>query len=376
MYERTDTEIEAIQELLSPHFGNEFEPEELTNREQAIVEQILEYVGSRFSRMKYILGLALDFAIVAQRISNVDESAKEFRDRLTIEQLFTRYQVVTERGEQQANTLTLKFGQSTQVGIRRIEESLVQFFHSLNRSKYPSAYVYNTGQWQKFQDLLILCFRLSESGKFVLCQQLIDFGLERLPKNIFVTRDSLRVRLFPEIVEHYPRSDPNENGGLVFQAIACGYFKADRPHLSFVVDKVRTGSSRQRRFGDIDGYYGLDLEISIEVKDCHISLKNLKQPLGSFQKQVTGNQILGIAFVLSTDSEASAALNDSGIIPFAQDELIRTVRVWDWQKQDAAVHEMLHYLAHIEQNPSAVSRLLAFIRDRDREHNSLAYYQS
>jgi hypothetical protein len=52
------------------------------------------------------------------------------------------------------------------------------------------------------------------------------------------------------------------------------------------------------------------------------------------------------------------------------------VRIWDWQKQDAAVHEMLHYLAHVEQNPSAVARLLAFIGERDPEHNSLTYYQS
>ncbi len=98
--------------------------------------------------------------------------------------------------------------------------------------------------------------------------------------------------------------------------------------------------------------------------------------MGSFQKQVTGNQILGVAFVLSIDGEASSVLSDSGIISFAQDDLIKSVTIWDWQKQDAAVHEMLHYLAHIEQNPSAVNRLLGFIRERDPEHNSLAYYQS
>ena len=107
MYERTDSEIEAIQELLSPHFGTGFEPNQLANSEQTIIEQVLEYVGSRFTRMKYILGLALDFAIVAQRLSNVDDSAKKLREHLTIEQLFQRYQVVTERGEQQANTLIL-----------------------------------------------------------------------------------------------------------------------------------------------------------------------------------------------------------------------------------------------------------------------------
>lgn len=35
-------------------------------------------------------------------------TAKKLTEHLTIEQLFQRYQVVTELGEQQANTLTLK----------------------------------------------------------------------------------------------------------------------------------------------------------------------------------------------------------------------------------------------------------------------------
>ncbi len=154
MYERSDSEVEAIKELLSPHFGSEFAPEELSDGEQQITEQVLEYVASRFTKMKYILGLALDFTIVAQRLSNVDDYAKSFRQQLTVKELFERYEVVTERAGRQANTLTLKFGQA-QEGIRSIEEAVAQFFHKLNRSKYPSAYVYNTGQWQKFPDLLL-----------------------------------------------------------------------------------------------------------------------------------------------------------------------------------------------------------------------------
>jgi len=375
MYERSDSEVEAIKELLSPHFGSEFAPEELSDGEQQITEQVLEYVASRFTKMKYILGLALDFTIVAQRLSNVDDYAKSFRQQLTVKELFERYEVVTERAGRQANTLTLKFGQA-QEGIRSIEEAVAQFFHKLNRSKYPSAYVYNTGQWQKFPDLLLLCFRLSESGRFQLCNKLIDFGLQRLQKNRFVTRDSVRHRLFTEIVRHYSRSAPDENAGLIFQAIAYGYFKADRPHLSFVVDKVRTGSSRQRRFGDIDGYHGLDLEMSVEVKDLHISLSNLEQQLGSFLKQVQGNQILGVAFVLSIDDEASSVLTNSEVKPFTQSNLIQAVDIWDWQKQNTAVHGVLHYLAHIEQNPKAVDRILEFINERNPEHDSLAYYQS
>lgn len=41
--------------------------------------------------------------------------------------------------------------------------------------------------------------------------------------------------------------------------------KADRPHLYLIVDKTRTGSAKQARIGDIDGYVGLDLEVTVEV---------------------------------------------------------------------------------------------------------------
>jgi hypothetical protein len=116
--------------------------------------------------------------------------------------------------------------------------------------------------------------------------------------------------------------------------------------------------------------------MSVEVKDLHISLSNLEQQLGSFLKQVQGNQILGVAFVLSIDDEASSVLTNSEVKPFTQSNLIQAVDIWDWQKQNTAVHGVLHYLAHIEQNPKAVDRILEFINERNPEHDSLAYYQS
>lgn len=83
-----------------------------------------------------------------------------------------------------------------------------------------------------------------------------------------------------------------------------------------------------------------------------------------------------MAFVLSIDDGARAMLNDNKVTPFTQNDLLKNVEVWDWRKQDAAVHKMLHYLAHVEQNPLAVDRVLDFINERDPEHDSLAYYQT
>jgi hypothetical protein len=69
-------------------------------------------------------------------------------------------------------------------------------------------------------------------------------------------------------------------------------------------------------------------------------------------------------------------LEGRGVIAITEQEVLSTVRTWDWRKQDAAVHGMLHYLAHIEQNVQAVNRLLAFISEVDQSHESLVYFQA
>jgi len=342
--------------------------------EQRVIERVEDYVAARFKGMKYILGLALDFALLAQRLATVDEEGKAPRKGLTEEYLFARYRLVTERGSRQANTLTLKYG-GMQQGIRKIEESVAEFFHRLKRTDYPSAYVYNTGQWQKYKDLLVDCFRLSEAGRFALCKRLIHFGLANMAVADFYGRSVPRPALLPEIIRSYPRAARGENGGLTLQALAYGFCKADRPHLSIVTDKVRRGSKRQKQIGDIDCYSGIDLELSVEVKDFEITPENLEGELGDFIQNVVSNRIKGVVFAASVTGEARRELSDRGLHIITLDDLSGLTAVWDWPKQNAAVLGMLHFLSHVEQNPDAVERLLAFISERNPRHDSLIYYK-
>jgi len=349
-------------------------PVEISEAEQATVESIKAFVATRFSDARYVLGLALDFALVAQRLSLHDSTAKSHRPDLSKDELFARYQQRTSHAGRTSNTLTLKYERQS-VGIRKIEESVVNLFMELMRPGYPSAYVYNTGQWHKFKDsLLVPSFSLSESGRFRLVNELIQYGLDNLTKSTFLGRDTPRVRLFPLIVESYVRPHAGENSGAVFQGIAYGYMKADRPHLSLVVDKTRTGSARQSRIGDIDGYYGLDLEVSVEVKDHPLTGKNISNELGEFLAKVAANKVQGLAFVLSADVDAVAEAARQSTACITRSELLHILERWDWRKQDAAMHGVLHYLAHVEQNPDAVNRLLGFVAKHDPNHDSLAYY--
>jgi hypothetical protein len=366
-------EKDLIGSFLYPAFSQGV-PENTSNDEIDIINQILKTVESQFKKKKYVLGQALNFTMIAQKLSNYDVEQKLFTAELTFDEIFERYGLVESRGDTTANTLTLKYSVQEE-GIRKIEESVVNLFHSMDRSDYPSAYVYNTGQWKKFQDLMLLCFKLSESAKLKVCNDLIVFGMKTMPKNSFYIREIPRIRLFEGVIGNYQRGIAGENGGLVFQALAYGFLTADRPHLSIVADKVRTGSSRQKRFGDIDCYSGMDLELSVEVKDFEITIKNFNKELGDFCRNCKGNNIVGIAFVHSISDDAAELILENDVQIITQDIAMSLVAYWDWKKQDAALQGTLHYISHIEQNPSAVARLLAFINETDSSHDSLVYFE-
>lgn len=362
----------VISSFISDYFGDFVQNPEVSTEENAIIIQCIEYVSLRFSKMKYILGTALDFTLLAQLLSKHNPDAKDFRGELTVDNIFETYELIKARGEAGANTLTVEYA-GQKVGIRKIEEHVLALFRSLKRSDYPSAYVYNTGQWQKYQDLLELCFKLSETGRFIVVNELIKYGLAALSANTFYLRDAPRVHIFPQLIADFPRGVKGENGGLIYQAIAFGYITADRPHLSILADKVRTGSSRQKRFGDIDCYNGLDLELSIEVKDFKIESSNITKELGGFVDEIVGNQVVGVAFIKDASEEVIEHLTSNGIGVLTQDSLLAQVALWDWQKQEKALQGVLHYIAHIEQDVNAVKRLLAYIQGLDANHSSLAF---
>jgi hypothetical protein len=347
---------------------------ELDEEEQQLIKTILAYVDSHFRRRKYVLGLAIDFTGLAQGLSKADLESKSRRLDLTEETLFKRYEFVEERSGTKQNTLTLKYGETVE-GIRKVEDAVEDLFHELKRPSFPSSYVYATGQWHKYKDLLVYCFQLSESGRLELCKQLIKYGLDNMKVADFYGRATPRPALFVEITREYPRKAKKENGGLTYQALAYGFLKADRPHLSIATGKVRRGSKREKHIGDIDCYAGLDLELSSEVKDLIITSTNLTPELGEFVQSIEDTKAPGLVFVEDIEDEARELLQDQGVQVITLEKILGVISIWDWHKQNAAVLGMLHFLAHIEQNPYAVERLLAFIQTKDPDHDSLVYFK-
>ena len=130
------------------------------------------------------------------------------------------------------------------------------------------AYVYNTGQWHKYQDTLGLIACLSTAGRMHLLNQVINRSLHEFTEDPTAQAiDPIHYEKFEKVIAEYPRSDPDENGGLAFQAICYAYLSETYKEFSVVAASVRSGSSRQKRIGDIDIYEGHSLHLTCEVKD-------------------------------------------------------------------------------------------------------------
>lgn len=396
MPQRTEFEAEVIGSFLQMSFPEGFTPAAMTPDETALVAAVKSRVTGLFSSMKYLLGLTIDFCMTAEFIAAHDDAAKAFRPTLTKDELFQLYpQKQNARANRTQKTLSLTYAPRSaptttgrrraagpprrkNIGIRRFEDRVVQLSRDLNRTSYPSAAPYNTQSWVDFQDVLVQCFQLSETGRWTLCNELLDELLQRLPEDRLFGRPTTRPKAFLEILrrpyDRAPGTD-TENAGLTLQAIAYGYVKADRGHLCISADKVRGGSSRQRRFGDVDGYFGIDIEVSVEVKDISLTVDNWKKELGTFAKKVNYNRIDGLAIVADMTAEARAelvAVSDK-VQVLTVPQMIEDVKLWDWRKQDNALNAMLHFLSHVEQNVFAVQRLLEFVAEQDPRHDMLVY---
>ncbi|GAA0218587.1 hypothetical protein [Halobaculum roseum] len=377
MTDRTEGEDEAIARFLATYFpegydpktgGDEAGPRQLTEGEENLVGSLLDEVRDEFSSSKGSLGLALAFMMIAEQISQSDERLAELEPSMNTDTILDRYDQAAVK-----STLTLKHD-GEKYGIRSVHEYVTDLFREeLLRSNFPSASPHYTGEWERYEAMLEPAFGLSRRGRYEAAQRIFDFALEELEAKDFAARQPPFPAPFVEVLDDFPRSHPEEEGGLAFQALAYGYMKAEWPHLSIRVDKVHTGSSRQHRYGDIDGYVGPDLMVSLEVKDLDIDSSNVESELGTVIEQASETTAVTIALVRDIENDARETLEESDVEVITEEGLMNQLRLWDYHKQNEALQGMIHYIANVEQDPDAVQRLLRFVHEFDPENPAMAH---
>lgn len=376
---RADYENDVIEEFLSKHFAPDIVgdqstlPEnnerklDISDEEQNQIDTLVGRAKSHFSSSKGTLGLAIDFVTLAEELSHHDDWLQGYNPEITRGDILDRYESTAK------SSLTLKRGPAKE-GIRSYHNDLIDLFREdLSRTNFPSSPGHHTGEWERYDDMLEMAFRLSRPGRYVAVQELFDVGLAKLESKDYERRNPPFPDPFLRVLKEYKRKAPNEQGGSAYQALCYGYVKTEWNHLSFRASKVRTGSSRQNRYGDIDGFYGPDLMVSVEVKDRVIDTSNVHSELGTMMQVARNTTAISVAICQEISPEARKILEEEEVRVLDDDDLERQLSTWDYHKQNRALHGMIHFFANIEENPDGVQRLLRFIEDVDPENTSLAH---
>jgi hypothetical protein len=366
-YERSSSESEIIDEFFEEYFrpGYTHDPNEVGSQETEDIDHIVKQASELYSRGKAYYGLLLDFVLLAEKLSQVDSSLNVYEGSLTPDDLFSRY----DRKDTKTLTIILD---DDDYGIRGIHEDIIDLFRNLGRTNFPSSAPHTTADWSDYEEDLALAFRLSRPARYQAVDRLIDFGLKKLTKRTFDARDTPLPRPFTEIVCNYPRKHPDEQAGSAYQAISYGYVKAEWPHLSLRTSKLRTGSSRQNRTGDVDGYIGPDLMVSLEAKDKIVDDNVVERELLDLCQLAEETGAIALVMCRDVTDEAWSVLQDSGVLVLTDEELKEHLQFWDYHKQNDAVQGMVHYFKNVEENPDATKRVLEFLEEVDPENSAVA----
>ncbi len=262
-----------------------------------------------------------------------------------------------------ANTLIVKKADGKTQSLRPYYNAIEMYYRATHkRFDYPSAAPHATQAWQDYIHWLNALVTFTVDELLDLRVMTNEFVLNSLPSQEF---DPLSIDLDPPLfkllLEDFDMiAVKGEPTGAAFQGIVFGFLRADNPHLQIEIDKVRTGSKRLQRVGDVDGWEGGRLAISAEVKQYTISDQGVSQ-LQAFGNETGRRGALGIVAALAFEDTARSEIEAIGLVPIDRAGLLNIVELWDPVKQRVAVSSFVYYTKHVEKNSNLITRLDTFL---------------
>jgi hypothetical protein len=316
-----------------------------------------------FAHRRFSAGLLIAFIEMFRELDVPSLGARSFGDVLL------RYpqQAVTAQGKR-ANTLIVALPSGQTRSLRPHYNKAEAFFRAEHaRFDYPSCAPHATQAWTDYVPWLDALSTLSREQLDALRERVARYVLEALPSQAFdPAAVSVDPPLFRLLLEGFDvTSQRSEPTGAAFQGIVFGFLRADNPHLQIEIDKVRTGSKRLQRVGDIDGWDGARLALSAEVKQYEVEADAVSGLCG-FANETGRRGALGIVAALSFAEGAREAIAALGLKALDTDDLLRIVELWDPLKQRTAVSSLVYYARHVEKNSSLAARVEAFLAQAAR----------
>ena len=331
-------------------------------------DKIFDEFKKGFPARKFSAGLLIAFIDLFKKL---DTPALKAKDLAGVLKKYPR-QTITAAGKH-ANTLIVATADGT-VSLRPFYNDAERFFRADHkRFDYPSCAPHATQAWLDYQEWLdsLVTFNVKQLDS--LRQKVADFVLETLKSQAFdPTSIKIEPPLFQLVLEDFEMTaQQGEPSGAVFQGIVFGFLRADNPHLQIEISKVRTGSKRLQRVGDIDGWEGARLAISAEVKQFEIKPGDVPD-LQGFAHETGRRGALGLVVALDFKDDAKSQLEALGVKALNSDDLLRIVELWDPVKQRTATTSLVYYARHVEKNASLGDRLDAFLIEAAKSFKPLA----
>jgi hypothetical protein len=320
------------------------------------VDDFTKAVKDEFAKRKFAVGLAI---ALMRFVRHLSAGGLKFD---SLEDFFRKYpRVTTTSAGKTVNALTVRLSPDSKkktLGIRPFYNVIESYIRAEKRRfGYPNCAPHATQAWIDYQTWLEAIVQMSEAESAKAESELIEFVLQALPEHAAPEGAARAVKgPFTRLLDKYESLKSVGPHGATFQGLGYAYIRADAPHLHLDVAKVGAGSKRLNRVGDIDGWEGAKLILTVEAKGYAIGSDDLAQ-LAGFQNSVERSGALGIVFAETFDEDAVRQLEQDGLRSFDLEDLKRSVALWDPLKQQAAFSAFEYYVHHVEKNKAMMECL-------------------
>lgn len=321
-------------------------------------DALYEEFVSGFAGRKFSAGLLIAFIDFYKALDVPSLEAKSYQDVIAA---FPK-QATTSTGAR-ANTLIVARPDGATLSLRPFYNAVERYFRAdEKRFDYPSCAPHATQAWIDYMPWLDSLATFSHAQLDKLRDRIAKYVLDTLVSQAF---DPASVKteppLFRMLLEGFDmtarRGEPT---GAAYQGVIFGFLRADNPHLQMEISKVRTGSKRLQRVGDIDGWDGSRLALSAEVKQFELKPDDVPD-LEAFGNETGRRAALGIVAALSFKDDAREKIEALGLKALTVEDLLSIVELWDPLKQHTAVSSLVYYARHVEKNSFLADRIDAFL---------------
>ncbi len=316
-----------------------------------------------FPKRKFSAGLLIAFIDFLNELGVPGRKFNSLDDVLAI---YARQQ--TTAAGHHANTLIVdRGGGAGTLSLRPFYNKAEQFFRAeKKRFDYPSCAPHATQAWSDYRRWLDALVTFTPKQLQQLRARVTDYVLATLKSQEF-DPSSIKTDppLFRLVLESFSVvSQKGEPTGAAYQGIVFGFLRADNPHLQVEIDKVRTGSKRLQRVGDIDCWEGARLAISAEVKQYVLKAGGIPN-LEAFANEVGKRGALGLVIALDFEEGVQDEIEALGVKALDRGDLLRIVELWDPLKQRTAAQSFVYYAQHVEKNSFLSERVTVFLDKAD-----------